>query len=180
MIAFSGATAHRNMSASEDIDLFMVVEDGRLWAAFLIAMVWAKVMGLRKRLCMNYVISDAALPLFEHDPFTAQQASSLKPIYGREVYDRFVAANPFIKRLLPNFDAKRHRERYPEIKPGRGKRVVEKILRLGPIQVLERLSRTVLGRYLSGKMNSQSDVVLDRHRLKLHLRSHKQDLLRHL
>lgn len=180
MIAFSGATAHRNMSTSEDIDLFMVVEDGKVWSAFLIAMVWAKAKGLRKRLCMNYLISDAALPLFEHDPFTAQQAASLKPIYGKGVYDRFIAANPFIKRLLPNFEVERHRECYPEIKPRRGKQAVERILRLGPVQILERLSRMVLGRYLSRKMNSESDVVLDRHRLKLHLRSHKQDLLRHL
>ena len=180
MIAFSGATAHRNMSTSEDIDLFIVIEDGKVWATFLIAMVWAKVKGLRKRLCMNYLISDAALPLFEHDRFTAQQAASLKPIYGKEIYDRFIAANPFIKRALPNFEVNRHREFYPEIKPGRGKQLAEKILRLGPIQILERLSRVVLGKYLGRKLNSESDVVLDRRQLKLHLRSHKQDLLRHL
>src|SRR5439155_268107 len=56
MLAFSGATAHRNMSTPEDIDLFMVVEDGKVWAVFLLAMVWAKLLGLRKRLCLNYVI----------------------------------------------------------------------------------------------------------------------------
>jgi hypothetical protein len=129
---------------------------------------------------MNYLVSDQALPLFEHDPFTAQQAASLKPVYGKNVYDRFISANPFIKRLLPNFDVISHRESYPEIKPGRGKKVIEKILRMGPIQILERLSRIVLGRHLRRQLRPESDVVLDPRRLKLHLRSHKNDLLRYL
>src|SRR5262249_7919928 len=83
MIAFSGATAHRNMNSKEDIDLFLIVEDGKLWASFLLSIVWAKARGLRARLCLNYLISDAALPLLDHDIFTAQQVASLKPIYGK-------------------------------------------------------------------------------------------------
>lgn len=180
MIAFSGATAHRNMRTAEDVDLFMVVEDGKLWAVFLIAMLWAKVKGLRKRLCMNYGITDAALPLFEHDRFTAHQAASLKPIFGKDVYDRFIAANPFIKRCLPNFEVSRHRERYPEIQANWGKKGLEQLLKLGFVQVLERLSCSVLSRYLAKKTTPDSDVVLDPRRMKLHLRSHKRDLLSHL
>jgi len=177
MIAFSGSTAHGNMTTTEDIDLFMVVEDGRLWAMFLAAVLWAKAKGLRKRLCMNYLISDAALPLFEHDVFTAQQAASLKPIYGKVVYDSFIAANPFVTRCFPNFDASRHREAFAEIKPHKSKRWLEMFLRFGAIQVLERFSRFALSRHLRRKITSQSDVLLDRLRLKLHLNSHKQAVL---
>lgn len=177
MLAFSGSTAHRNMTSTEDVDLFMIVEDGKLWAVFLIAMVWAKLKGLRKRLCMNYLISDAALPLFERDVFTAQQAASLKPIFGKTVYDRFIAMNSFIRRRFPNFEISRHREFYPEIAPGFYKRILEALLRHGPIQILERASRVVLGRYLGGKVSGESDVQLDARHLKLHLRSHKNSIL---
>jgi hypothetical protein len=178
MIAFSGSTAHRNMTDTEDVDLFMVVEDGKLWATFLTAIVWAKAKGLRKKLCMNYVISDGALPLFEHDAFTAQQVASLKPIYGKAVYDRFITANPFVGRCFPNFNPLRHRDAYPEIASNsRSKTLLEALLRSGPVQIVERISRMVLGRYLSGKVNSASDVQLDRFRLKLHLNSHKQAVL---
>jgi glycosyltransferase involved in cell wall biosynthesis len=180
MIAFSGATAHRNMSTGEDIDLFMIVEEGKLWAVFLIAMLWAKAKGLRNRLCMNYLISDAALALAERDAFTAQQAAALKPIYGKTVYDRFIAENPFIKQKLPNADLSRQREWYPENSGRRGKSLLEAILRGGIIQAFERLSRIVLRKYLMGKTNSDSDVVMNPHTLKLHLHSHKRDLLRHL
>jgi hypothetical protein len=177
MIAFSGSTAHGNMTTTEDVDLFIVVEDGKLWAMFLWAVLWAKAKGLRKRLCMNYLISDAALPLFEHDVFTAQQAASLKPIYGKVVYDRFIAANPFITRCFPNFEPLSHREAFAEIEPRKSKRWVETVLRFGTIQVLERFSRFVLGRYLRRKIRADSDVQLDRRRLKLHLHSHKQAVL---
>jgi hypothetical protein len=177
MIAFSGSTAHRNMTSTEDVDLFLIIEDGKLWAMFLVAMVWAKVKGLRKLLCMNYLISNAALPLFERDPFTAQQAASLKPVYGKAVYDQFIAANPFVERLFPNFDPQRHRSAYPELEPCRWKPLFEALLRVGPVQILERFSRAVLGRYLSRKITPESDVQLDPRRLKLHLRSHKQTVL---
>src|SRR5262245_66251874 len=105
------------MTTTEDVDLFMIIEDGRLWAVFLAAVLWAKAKGLRKRLCMNYLISDAALPLFEHDAFTAQQAASIKPIYGKGVYERFIAENPFVTRRFPNFNPLRLSDTYPDITP---------------------------------------------------------------
>ncbi len=177
MVAFSGSTAHRNMTSKEDVDLFMIVEEGKLWAVFLSAMVWAKFKGLRKRLCMNYLISDGALPLTETDLFTAQQVASLKPIYGKATYDRFIAANPFVRRRFPNFQIQRHREMYPEIVAGRGKQIIERVLRIGPVQVLERFSRFVLSRYLCRKRTPESEVQLDARHLKLHLHSHKPAIL---
>jgi hypothetical protein len=177
MIAFSGATAHRNMTTTEDIDLFMVIEEGKVWAVFLVAMLWAKAKGLRKRLCMNYLISDAALPLFDRDAFTAQQAASIKPIYGKALYDRFIASNPFVTRWFPNFEPSRHRNLYPEIQPSGSKRTLERVLRMGLVQIVERLSRALLGPYLKGKIERESDVLLEPRRLKLHLRSHKTEVL---
>jgi len=185
MVAFSGSTAHRNMTTAEDVDLFLIVEDGKLWAVFLLAMLWAKAKGLRKKLCMNYLITDAALPLFEHDPFTAQQVASLKPIFGKALYDRFVDMNPFVRRHFPNFDPRIHREAYPEISPGPVKRLFETVLSLGLIQVLEPFSRMALRWYLGRKANRASragrcDVLLEPRRLKLHLSSHKETSLERL
>ena len=177
MIAFSGATAHRNMTSMDDVDLFIIAEDGKLWAFFLCAMVWAKFTGLRKRLCMNYLISDAALPIAETDAFTAQQAASLKPIFGKALYDRFLHANPFVRDRFPNFDSRRHREIYPEIQSGRLKYILEEVLRFGPIQILERFSRFALGRYLARKRRTGSELHLDARRLKLHLKGHRAAIL---
>src|SRR5262249_52697048 len=129
------------------------------------------------RLCVNYVISDAALPLYEHDAFTAEQVISLKPVYGKSVYNRLIAMNQFVYRCFPNFEDSRSLECYPELKPAARKWPMEALLRTGPIQILERLSRKILGRYLSRKITLESDVQLDPRRLKLHLRSHKKEIL---
>ncbi len=177
LIAFSGSTAHRNMTSLEDVDLFMIVEDGKVWAVFLGAIVWAKIKGLRKRLCMNYLISDQALPVLETDLFTAQQVASLKPIYGKLVYDRFLAANPFVQGRFPNFESRRHREMYPEIEAGWRKPTFERVLRLGPAQIFERLARFFLKRYLMSKRTPESELQLDTRRLKLHLHSNKPAIL---
>jgi glycosyltransferase involved in cell wall biosynthesis len=183
MIAFSGSTAHRNMTSTEDVDLFLIVEDGKLWAMFLSAMVWAKIKGLRRTLCMNYLLSDAALPLFETDEFTAQQVASLKPVFGRATYDRFIGANPFVRRRFPNFTAARHREARPEIHVSPIKKFSEAVLRWGPVQLLDRISRVALGWHLRRKARSapktadEYAVLLEPRRLKLHLFSHKREVI---
>ena len=126
---------------------------------------------------MNYLISDAALPLSEQDVFTAQQAASLKPVFGKSTYDRFIAANPFVLRRFPNFNSTRHRCFYPELTPRKLKGLIEALLRIGPIQILERFSRFVLTQYLRRKGAARSDIQLDARRLKLHLHSHKREIL---
>ena len=181
MIAFSGATAHRNMRA-EDLDLFAIVEDGKLWATLLGVTVWAKFKGLRQKVCLNYVISDRALSLFETDPFTAQQAASLKPFYGKLVYERFIRVNPFIQRHFPNFDPSAHSSRYPELTAAGYKKLFESVLRVGAVQVLDVASRWVLGAYLRSKgrvaaRDGDSEVLFGRMWIKLHLHGHKRQVL---
>ena len=182
MIAFSGATAHRNMTDGEDLDLFVVVERGKLWSTFLTAILWSKLYGVRKVFCMNYLISDAVMPVSDTDAFTAHQIASLKPIYGKRCYDRFIAMNSFVRRHFPNFDPQVNREFYPEIVEPRRKRVLESLLRCGAMQIAEFASRVVVGWHLRRKIRSAAleghcDVLLEPNRLKLHLRSHKKRVL---
>jgi hypothetical protein len=182
MVALSGAAAHGNMTDA-DVDLFAVVEHRRLWFVLAATTVWAKLRGIRGVICLNYLVSDRALALPDTDGFTAQQAASLKPIFGKDVYDRFLAANPFVRRTFPNFEPARHRDRYPEVSPSWSKEVLEAILCWGPGAAGESVSRIVFGRYLRSKAGRREDaardpfdagdVVLETTRIKLHLRSHR-------
>ncbi len=179
MVALSGATAHENM-ADEDIDLFAVVEDGRLWFVLGVTTLWAKVRGFRRTICLNYLVSDRALPLPDTDAFTAHQLASLKPVYGKNIYDAFVRTNPFVFRAFPNFQPDRHRSRYPEIRTRRRKRWLEVFLRLGPVQISDTVAARVLGAHLRRKARMsgpETDVVLNRKRLKLHMHSHRAEAL---
>jgi glycosyltransferase involved in cell wall biosynthesis len=183
MLAFSGATAHRNMDTAEDLDLFVVVEDGKLWFAFLTAMLWAKARGLRRAFCLNYLISDSALPLFDHDVFTAQQMASIKPVYGKACYDQFIKANPFVRRHFPNFDSGIQRAVYPELASSWIKRWLEGGLRWGAVWLLERASQTLLGWHFRRKLRAipratACDVLIEPQRLKLHFNDHKNAVLK--
>ena len=71
----------------------------------------------------------------------------------------------------------RSRNFYPEIRVSRSKPLLEGTLRAGAIQILERLSRALSGPYLKRKIEPESDVLLEPRRLKLHLRSHKKEVL---
>ena len=64
----------------------------------------------RRRLCLNYVISDSALPIAEHcDAFTAQQVASLKPIAWQKRLRSLHFDEFFVYGRFPNFDINRHR-----------------------------------------------------------------------
>lgn len=179
MLALSGATAHQNM-ADEDIDLFAVVEDGRLWFVLGVTTLWSKMRGLRKTICLNYLVSDRALPLPDTDLFTAQQLASLKPVYGKDVYDILVGDNPFVFRAFPNFQPDSHRTRYAEIRTRRWKNWIETLLRLGAVQLGEAVSARVLGAHLRRKARAsgpRAEVAFGRNRIKLHMNSHRADAL---
>ena len=87
--------------------------------------------------------------------------------------------NPFVQECFPNFEPSHHREVYRELQAKPYKRILEAIVRFGPIQILERISRLLLGKYLGRKAarESESDVLLEPRRLKLHLHSHKLTVL---
>ncbi len=103
MIAITGALSMKNSAAGDDIDVLIVTAPDRVWLtrAFAIALVYAgKLCG--DTLCPNYVISERALTLDKHTLFVAHEFIQMVPAYGRDVYQRMCAANPWIQALLPN------------------------------------------------------------------------------
>jgi hypothetical protein len=143
---------------------------------FLLVMLVSKLAGLRRSLCVNYVIDESVLALPERDVFTAAQIAGLRPLAGRSVYLRFVAANAWVAEHFPNFHAA-HRARagdVPEVSPPRW---CERLLRCGPAQVVEAASRRWLGRRLERRASGHSGVALSAHRLKLHVVDHRPRLL---
>jgi hypothetical protein len=174
LAALSGGCAHGN-ATDEDVDVFLVVKRSRAWCVFGAVMLMAKVFGLRRTLCVNYVVDEAAQSLPEHDLFTASEIVSLRPLAGAEGYERFLAANAWVFDLFPNF------ARYPRetggVGPAGAPRWCEALLELGPAPVLEWSARRVLGAYLTKKARGGRGVVLEASRLKLHMHDHRPELL---
>jgi hypothetical protein len=174
LVALSGGCAHDN-ATDGDVDVFLVVKTGRAWAVVLTMMVLSKLAGVRRTLCLNYIVDEAALVLPEEDLFTAAEVVGMKPLAGRDAYRRFVAANAWVAQCYPNFFAG-HAAATAELPETRFPRFLERLLELGPAPLVEAVSRRLLGAYLRRKANGHPGVVLSPHRLKLHLLDHRPGL----
>jgi hypothetical protein len=181
MAALSGSIAHLNLDSRGDLDLFIVTRGRRVWSVTVAIIVLAKLLGLRRTVCANFVVADSRLRLDEQDLFTASQIIHLKPLTGMETFREFVAANPFVGRNYPSF----HPADCAALRVGQGpvlarlKRAAERILAV-PAWAAERVCRLAYRAYLlrqAGTWRSPEQVRLEDDCLKLHTQSHRRDVL---
>jgi hypothetical protein len=169
MVALSGSLAHLNAEASADLDLFVITAPRRVWSVTLSLLVIARWFGWRRRLCLNYVISEAALRVEPADLYSANQIIHLRPVLGHEVFARFVDSNPFVREIYPNFEVR------PTGQLGR-KSLLERVLSVGFAQAGERVARAIYGWHLNrraARWQSRDQVRLEAECLKLHTSSHR-------
>lgn len=169
MVALSGSLAHLNAEGSADLDLFVITAPHRVWSVTVATLVLTKLLGWRKHVCMNYVVSENAMAIEPQDLFSANQIIHLKPVAGHRVFHHFVQKNPFIRNFYPNFEI-------PESKPPSKPRVTERILAIGMAPVFERVARALYGWHLrrrAAAWQSRDQVRLEPECLKLHTSSHR-------
>jgi hypothetical protein len=105
-VRFVGITGSLAVGASErgaDVDLFVIAESGRLWLTRALAVGVVRIgdaAGIN--LCPNYLLADSALAIPEHDRFTAHELVQMLPVAGADAYAELLAANEWVRGLLPN------------------------------------------------------------------------------
>jgi hypothetical protein len=174
MVALSGSLAHLNAEGAADVDLFVITRANRVWLVTVAMLLVSKIMGWRKRLCMNYVISERQMAIAPADLFSANQIIHLQPIVGSATYRRFLDANAFVAKNYPNFRGPGPGIRDPKIT------IAEQLLGLGIAQVGERVCRMVYRWYLrrrSVSWQSHDQVRLEDECLKLHTSSHRAETI---
>ena len=174
MVALSGSLAHLNAEGSADLDLFVITAPNRVWLVTVALLVIARLRGWRKRLCLNYVISERAMTIEPRDLFSANQIIHLRPITGDAVFARFVKSNGFVREFYPNFELETENCMPSSRKP------LEALL--FPVAALaERVSRVLYGWHLrrkAGQWQSRDQVRLEPECLKLHTSSHRASTLK--
>jgi hypothetical protein len=182
LVALSGSIAHRNLDARGDLDLFVVTRGRKVWSVAVAIVALAKLLGLRRTVCANFIVADTHLALDQQDLFTASQIIHLKPLIGMDVFREFVAANPFVTRNYPNFHpadcAGWQLSELPRL--AWLKRAIEGALTL-PAAALEGATRAAYRAYLrrrAATWPSPDQVRLEDDYLKLHTHSHRRDVLR--
>lgn len=185
MVAVSGSLAHLNAERSADLDLFVITAPHRVWSVTLAVLAISRLLGWRRRICLNYVISEQALAIAPADLFSANQIIHLRPIVGHAVFARFIEANPFVRDFYPNFQPSAFGLQpsafsfRPSAEMPRS--MIEQLLSFGISPLLEKAARWIYGRHLARKSatwQSRDQVRLEAECLKLHTSSHRAETLR--
>jgi hypothetical protein len=179
MVALSGILAHLNASREADLDLFVITKPGRVWSVTTTVLVLARLFGWRRRLCLNYVISQKQLAVEPRDLFSANQIVHLRPLIGTDVYLRFLEANRFVGAYYPNFrPCARDLERTGSMQPSRLERLLEATI----APLYEAGCRRAYGWHLRRRApswHSRDQVRLEAECLKLHTSSHRHRVMEH-
>jgi len=190
MIAVCNNLAYDNPSEQSDIDLFVVVERGRMWLSrFLITMI-LHFFGVRRygdkvagRFCLSFFVTTDTMSmkefaLSEEDPYLAYWTKNLRPVFGSRVYADFQEKNRFWLSdysLSFNESWKKHMYHYEDT---RMKRIFEWLLggRLGNLMEAA-LKATLKKRTLKSaqKLGSQSNVIVTDEILKFHNHDRRQE-----
>jgi hypothetical protein len=99
-----GKLGKRSRGGADDIDLFIIADERRLWLTYAALAFLLKAIGKRRLICLNYLIGheDLAIPPGrDRDFFVAHQIAFLRPLRGRDIFEKFFRANRWIHQHLP-------------------------------------------------------------------------------
>lgn len=103
LVAVTGALAMNNARPGDDIDLFILVQPGRLWLCRLLVLGVVKLAARRGyELCPNFLLSTDHLRLSERNLFTAHEVAQMVPLEPTPWFGAFLQANGWVRAFLPN------------------------------------------------------------------------------
>jgi hypothetical protein len=147
-IFVSGQLCRYIADEKSDIDYFVVTEPGRLWIVrtmfLLIRVVF--LFNNRKYLCANYYVSTDNLRIRDRKLYVACEVASVKPLFGSEVYSRFLSENRWISSFYPNYAPQRMEIRGRVFEQSVVQKVLERII---PSRLAERLDRWLMERSIA-------------------------------
>ncbi len=108
-IFISGQLCRYLADEASDIDYFIVTAPERLWIVRTLFVIIRRTLlgNSRKYFCTNYYVTTDNLRVRERNPYVACEVASLKPIYNRRMFDRFLEQNSWVTDFYPNFTPER-------------------------------------------------------------------------
>ncbi len=103
-VMLSGSISKGYMDNKSDIDYFIITAKGRLWLVRGAMAIFRRIFlfNSHKYFCTNYFIDSESLEIEEKNIFTAIEASTLKPMFGKDLVHQFQTVNEWYHQYLPN------------------------------------------------------------------------------
>jgi len=113
-IGISGGLAAGNVLPEDDIDFVIIVKENTLFITRLFILGILECLGVRRSrnqkdtsdtICVNLIFDETSLSWFAktQDLYTARELAQIIPLFERDaMYQRFMTANNWIERFLPN------------------------------------------------------------------------------
>jgi hypothetical protein len=112
MLAVTGRLAMKNTESQSDLDILVVLKSGKIFTGRTLVTLAVHLLGRRRygkkianRICLNYFITERSLEINLKDAFSASEYAFIFPLFGFTVFQKFQAANSWIKNYKPNFRA---------------------------------------------------------------------------
>jgi predicted nucleotidyltransferase len=110
MIAVTGTLAMKNAKIESDLDLLIVLKQGKIWTGRTLVTFILHILKKRRhnkkiadRICLNFFLADESLEIMIKDLFSASEYMFLYPLYGWETYIKFQIKNRWIKSMKPEY-----------------------------------------------------------------------------
>lgn len=157
LVGLSGSISMFNANDGDDIDLFIITSNKRLFTARIFCLFIIQLLGLRRKfgdreakdkICLNLFFdeSDLKIPKYKQTAFVGHEVLQMKPLIDKnQTYFKFLKANEWVYKLFPNAD--KPKASGPATKP-KGEtltgEVVERVLKYMEIKLINSHKTTEL------------------------------------
>ncbi len=112
MVGVCNTLAINNATSESDIDLFIVARKGRLFFVRFLTLLLFAFLGVRRhgnkiagRFCLSFYCDETAMDLEKiqsghEDVYLPYWVLTMRPVYGREAYEKFARDNVWISRYF--------------------------------------------------------------------------------
>ncbi len=113
-IGISGGLAAKNVKVDDDIDLFIITKQRRIFTTRILILMYLSLLGKRRSrlsgktkdmICVNLLIDETAIswPEQKRDIYIAREIAQVVPLYSiNNAYKNFLKENNWISQFLPN------------------------------------------------------------------------------
>lgn len=148
LVGVSGSLAMMGSLKRDDIDLFIVTSEKRIWITRLLLIFLTSLTGLRRKrrekrrkangkICINLILEESDLAQKKKNIYLAHEVLQMKVLWQKdEVYSKFLHDNEWAFKYLPNWKSS-------VLDKGKGKSVKGKVeFRNGFVDWLEEMAKS--------------------------------------